>query len=202
MSELSQPPFNDDEIGEVIPFPDRKPDDNPTEMSDEQLQLLLAELRGGKRIENYFRTSDGHQQMNQLINRLDDTTDITMTVGKMLDAKTLEQKKNWFVKVLLSPEGVEGLNHPSLAQAFRQNPAMERTLGFIRRAQHDGLTDTEQLYRSLITLLANITRYEVVNDAYDPEGDKWTVWAAKTLYHRGDPKNAVYYHPEWPKPTS
>jgi hypothetical protein len=158
-------------MGKLLPFPE-----------ESDLHTQANNLREDLPIEAYLHTAAGQAQMEDLISGMESSQDLTKKLHAML--KDAIHDSGHIVALLLSPVGTEGLNDKSLVKPFQQNPAMNRTLGFIRRAKYDGGDTMVRLYSDLLTILANVTRYEVLEDTYDPESTRWHSRAAKIYYYR------------------
>jgi len=173
-------------FGEVIPFPKQETDE-----SEEALEWTAIEL--------YFMSPDGERSMNGLISSLDSTHD-NLVKRTLALLKAHREEPDHIINVLLSEAGDEGLKKPEFVEAYLENPAMNSILGLREFARHTGGRSMEALYDAVLKILANITRYEMLHEAYDPNGPAWIHRTNLTKVHfnggkfdRNYPDS--YYHP-------
>lgn len=154
-------------------------------------------------IETYFTSPQGHGRMEDLIYAIDgaahgsNTKGIPGKINEILQHP--DKDLGQLARLLLSTAGVDGLNSPQYGQAFRDNPAMTICRHLIDKAHHDGLDDMASLYGSTLTILANITRYQLFDGSYDPESDEWLNRAQHMVYLReGNYTQYLPTHPDNP----
>lgn len=139
-------------------------------------------------IESYFISPQGRKEMEDLIYEIDcairsSEKGVAGEVDRLLQQPETDLGR--CVALLLSVVGVEELSSPRYGQAFRENPAMTICRRLIDRAQHDGADEMATLYDRTLTILANITRYQLFDGSYNPESDEWLHRAYRMKYLRG-----------------